>query len=193
MSLGTLLEEIVMGCRRQGILLILRPESTLGGCDGYYDDGVLKVAMKHRQWPQILAHEYSHMRQEKEGLWVDARPWTNKDAWLSHEKEITKPELEESFRAIQACEMDAEKRALVMLQKHGIAVDVKDFVRCVNADVLMYEYVRRKRRYPQRRWPSSVAAIRDMMPDVWLDDWHYSHLPEGYCDLVSKNCGPVRL
>ncbi len=114
-----------------------------GGFFGYCIDQELHVAVGRRGWFPIFVHEYSHFRQEQEGMWVRAKD-TNAlirfDEWIGYRREIPRYRALEACRSVLGCEYDAEARAVrLMRYKRFKSVDLERYIR--GANVYLWSHV----------------------------------------------------
>ena len=118
-------------------------------CSGWFDSEgkVLKVAMNHPLFLDILVHEYAHLTQ-----WQDDIPLWRKagnsldvlDRWLNGE------DVEDIKKHLAICrdlELDNEKRSLQLIKDWGLSIDKDMYVKRANAYVHFYNWL-----YFTRRW-----------------------------------------
>ena len=182
--------------------LINAPSVITGGvaCSGYFsgDDKELVVATgKDKQdWLEILVHESCHMDQwfEKAPVWMNldiSGSDTNYiglfDKWLGKEIELDKSTLRSCIQAIIDVEIDCEKRAVDLIKKFNLDIDVDNYIRKSNAYVLFYHVVRSKRLWSlPGKAPYMISQLVEMMPNHF--DIDYSNPPPQLLGLIEKKC-----
>lgn len=183
-----LLRKVISGCRRHGVKVELLPQRYVDKalCTGSFCDAdkVLTIALRSPYWDEVLAHEYCHALQWVSGLWKgpswDAR-WLTYDEWMETGK-ANPDKLLAAVRAIQACELDAEKRCDWLLRQCGYPKD-RVRIQAANAYVLSYELDRRVR-WRYRKHPSKSPKVIRSMPTTWLKD--FGSLPECYLRAAKR-------
>ena len=135
-------------CRKYGVKCKLRPTKyvKMDGnvkCSGWFDEEVpeLVVAMNRPDWIEILAHEYGHLTQWRESapIWKEAvkslpKVW----GWLDGEnvRNIAK-----HIGVSRDLELDNEKRAVKIIKKFELKVDLVHYVKKANAYVQFYNWM----------------------------------------------------
>jgi hypothetical protein len=148
---------------------------------GYFDESgpvpVLAVAANNDRWIEILAHEYGHMQQWKEGLFKDEKGYYAQfDEWVSHKIELSPEAVEIAVDFIQCCELDAEQRSFKILKKY-LDYDkqaLKTYIQRSNAYVLLYTICKRRREWVTAS-PSAQEAVWRHAPKRWARD--FSKIP----------------
>lgn len=142
-------------CKKHGVICDLRPVSYLKlrdniRCSGYFDDNDnirprLVVAMKKKDWLEILVHEYCHMTQ-----WLDQKSgkflkWNSSiksilvvDDWLSGQKVNN---IKRHMAAVRDLELDNEKRSVRMIKLCDLDIDLDNYIRKANAYILFYNHM----------------------------------------------------
>ena len=126
------------------------------GVGGYFQDdepAVLSLALGARTWVETLIHEFAHLTQWKDNAecWSAGTLDDGSDAgifvdyWYAGHVELNKEQLDRYFSALIWVEHDAEIRALKMIKKHKIPIDVKIYAQRANAYLLGYHEFRRRR------------------------------------------------
>ena len=124
-------------------------------CGGFFADGtdeqfpkpVLAFAGGHKDYLELLVHEYCHMTQ-----WLDNIPLWRKandsleeiDRWLAG-KEVEN--IDECINASRDLELDNEKRSVDMIKKWNLPIDVNEYTKKSNAYVLFYNYMKTSRKW----------------------------------------------
>jgi len=153
---------------------------------GFFDQRsmTLGVAIKDENWFPVLIHEYCHFLQWKQGKWSsdkEIEEFTKRTEWVYKKTELSDEDVLRITRAIQACELDAEKNVVEMCIHHSVGIDIKDYIRESNAYVLTYEY---ERIFRKPCPPGTVDIVKHLMPDEFITD--LATLPTGFIDLVNK-------
>lgn len=144
-------------CEKNGAkhLLVDAPHVTYApgiDCAGWFEsegrgEPELVCSMKRPDWIEILAHEYCHLTQ-----WVDKFPLWDKaiisldriDRWLNGE-EIEN--INDDFDVARDLELDNEKRAVKLITKFQLNVDIDMYIRKSNAYVLFYNWLKISRKW----------------------------------------------
>jgi hypothetical protein len=141
--------EFVKGeCKKYGVKCKLRPAKyvKMDGnvkCSGWFDEEVpeLVVAINREDWIEILAHEYGHLTQwvEDVGIWKEAvkslpKVW----GWLDGSRVAN---IEKHIGVARDLELDNEKRAVKIIKKFDLNVDLEHYVKKANAYVQFYNWM----------------------------------------------------
>lgn len=159
-------------------------------CTGIFDgEGKsLEVAVNRRRWVFTLAHEFGHFKQWQEGLWVGDKAesyWEDFEAWLAGEEKLRPKRLLKCVREIQACESDAEQRAVQILERYKIPFAKDRYIKEANVYVWAYEAVRLTGKWYSYA-PTSVMSIVNKAPSTFTAS--FGDLPEGYLETYQKRC-----
>lgn len=143
----------------------------------------------------IAVHEFNHSRQylEKDPCyWIDGdikkcmdlyEKW---DRWLTKEQEYPPEEVDEFITACMRIEADCESRALKMIKEFNLPIDTIKYAKQANAYILFYRVMQKERKWCNKKAPSRVDAILELMPDEIVTDLRT--LPEGFYELVVEHC-----
>lgn len=135
-------------CARAGVELQLLPKKRQngagGGWKGHFSSSRIAVCVHREDWTTVLAHEISHLLQDKEGKWPDLTD-ADYNAWLEGKKRVPARKLLALTRRIQRSELDCERRALRLIREFGLCEDPGRYVQGACAYVWSYEYGRRYR------------------------------------------------
>jgi len=146
------------------------------GVGGYFQDdepAVLSLALGARTWVETLIHEFAHLTQWKDNAecWLAGTLDDGSDAgsfvdyWYAGHVELNKEQLDRYFAALIWVEHDAEIRALKMINKHKIPIDVKIYAQRANAYLLGYHEFRRRRSWSvPGKAPYLFDSITQEMP-----------------------------
>lgn len=137
-------------CRENGITVNFRPVRYMlpDKFSGYFDweNKTIDVAQRSKSWFQIFVHEYCHLEQALDGLWlanVEARAWSDWDDWINGEKAFTDDYVKKITKTIQECELDCERRVVKYVKKLGFSsINLESYQRSSNVYVLSYEAAR---------------------------------------------------
>lgn len=141
-------------CKKYGVKCKLRPTKyvKMDGnvkCSGWFDEEVpeLVVAMNRPDSIEILAHEYGHLTQ-----WVDDIP-----IWKEAIKSLPKVwgwldgtnvrNIEKHIGVSRDLELDNEKRAVKIIKKFELKVDLEHYVKKANAYVQFYNWMLKTRKW----------------------------------------------
>jgi len=135
-------------CKTYGVKCSLRPSKyvKMDGnvkCSGWFDEEVpeLVVAMNRPDWIEILAHEYGHLTQwvEQVPIWKKAEVSLGKVwEWLDGKNCRT---IEKHIAVARDLELDNEKRAVKIIKKFELKVDLVHYVKKANAYVQFYNWM----------------------------------------------------
>jgi hypothetical protein len=158
-------------CKKYGIKCKLKNVSylKLSGnikCSGYFceTEKVLAVAMDRADWIEILAHEYCHLTQWVDGVDVWKKGCTGlvkMDNWMNGSRVR---DIKKYLGYVRDLELDNEKRAVALIKKWGLDVDLDMYIKKANAYVQFYNYI-----YHTRKWsnpknsPYSNSVVVDAM------------------------------
>ncbi len=141
-------------CKKYGIKCDLRRTKyvRLSGnikCSGYFDEDepALVCSMNRPDSLEILAHEFGHLTQwiEQIDLWkkcMKSMPLV--DDWLSG-KDV--PNIKKHLAASRDLELDNEKRAVKIIKKFELDIDIQRYIKKANAYVLFYNYMLATRKW----------------------------------------------
>ena len=162
---------------------------------GYFDEtedkGVLKVAAGAIGWFEVFVHEYGHFTQ-----WRDqCRPWRDLkdscqifDAWINTGKDFSDKTVDRAYKAVRNMELDCERRAVKLIKKFDLPIDVKSYIKKANVYIYYHAYIRKYRKWYKDTAPYRSKRICKLMPTVFLGRQKYNVLPEKYEQLVTELC-----
>jgi len=161
---------------------------------GYFDlpkKMVMGTAWPLKKWLATFVHEYCHAQQYIEHsrlAWEydNALGMDKYDDWLEKKADMTKEELTECTRAVQALELDCERRVVRLIYKYNLPLDVDDYIRRANAYVLFYVYVAKHQRWSEKISPDDSPEVVKTVPKYWMIG--YNSMPPGYEEAVTKYC-----
>lgn len=116
-------------------------------CEGWFEDknNMLVVAMKSKNWSEILVHEYSHLTQYVENNTIYQKGnigCIKMDEWLDgkYVKNINK-----YLDDVRDMELDTEKRSVELIKTFGLNIDIDTYIKKANAYVLYYNWLKETR------------------------------------------------
>lgn len=171
----------------------LSPDEFVDGCSGSYqagdsdvEGGELHLAMGFgNRWPEIFIHEYCHFLQqldqdggievayvpvsadETNVMWAQIAEvtWLNRlGAWFTGGP--GSPLL--ALRKTRAMEVDCDRRAIELIRKHRLPIDLVRYAQQANAYHLFYTVMETTRRWYDH---APCSAIIARMPTTLLTDW----------------------
>lgn len=173
------LDLVRQSCKDAGVRFYLEPRELLRERDfGVFDNvkRTLRVAGAGPDWWATLAHEFAHLCQ-----WVEADPtWKHEDAegdfdaWFAGKKKIEPRELVRITRAIQRCELDAERRSIRFIRDYRLG-DVGHAIKRANFHVWQYEIARRT-----EKWVEAKPELEAAMPDELMRANEIGKPPVGF-------------
>jgi len=162
--------------------------------NGYFDEPktfVVAMSKPVNKWLPIFVHEYCHYRQsiEKEPCYVNfdkVDGIDEYDPWLAGKAELTKEQLLACTRACQELELDCEKRAVEIMKKFNLPIDIDYYIRRGNAYVLFYNYVMKHRTWTKNISPYDPPEVLLVTPDIWLKS--YKTMTPAFEDAITTYC-----
>ena len=136
-------------------------------CSGYFDDAtkVLVCSMNKPDALDILVHEFSHFTQWKD----QCKAWTNlgdsidyMHSWLEGEEVDN---IEQHIMTARDLELDNEKRAVKLIKKFGLSINIDAYIKRANAYVLFYNHMLTVRRWCKpTNMPYENKRVVEVMP-----------------------------
>ena len=168
------------------------PLDNRGYVSGYFDDysKKLHVARNSPIWLSVLVHEYCHFLQWENdvSVWKKfEKNYKHWETWVDKRKNLSEKQLNKEFLAVRNLELDCEKRAVKIIKKYKLPINVKDYIKNANSYIYFYSYVKKFRTWCKLA-PYKVQQILDVMPTKFLTNAQYNRVPSQYCDLVNKHC-----
>ena len=160
---------------------------------GSYNGFTLKVAIDSEFWFEFFLHEYCHFRQHQDKtVWFQAKNqvhWFRFEGWLGSALEPHSRTLLESVRAIQACELDCDRRAVRIAKKLKFpSIDLDAYCRSTNTYIWEHEAARQLRVWGQKTRPYDVKEIQELTPSKLIRSNQIGNPPKGWIDLYAKHC-----
>lgn len=177
--------------------VIIKHEKHIDGCGGWFDS--LKkefvVTTKHRKGFEIMIHEYGHYQQ-----WKTRKRYFNSlikngvdkfFQWVDG-KFYPKHEVELALSNTIELEWDCECRVLDIIKKNNLDIDVSEYCRGVNANLLFYHAVHSQRKWTKGKSPYSPRICKLMEPSIQPLDYYMNRdnistqLEREYLKVLSK-------
>jgi hypothetical protein len=171
-------------CKKEGVKCDLRNTRHVKISDnikasGYFDESVptLVCSMNRPDAIEILVHEYGHLTQ-----WVDDTPlWKSVeismpilDDWLAGTEH---PDIAKHIGNCRDLELDNEKRAVNIIKKFELPIDIPRYRKKANSYVMFYNYMLISRRWcTPKNSPYSNKRVIEAMPDRF--SMNYAKLPK---------------
>lgn len=203
-NISRFIEHIRSTVESSGVKFVLAPVKYLVlssegyiRCNGYFDSEKLdlKCAINKPilEWIPILVHEYSHFEQWKENCpsWrhIEINGQDISDdmfLWISG-KRVVNSRLRKIISKVRNCELDCEKRAVQIIHKFKLPIDVHHYIQSSNAYIYFHEYIYLTRQwYKDGKAPYNIDKIVSEMPLRFLN--RYDKLPKKYRILFDKYC-----
>jgi hypothetical protein len=145
-------------------------------CGGYFDEGKreLVVAMGRLDSIELFVHEYSHMTQYLEGLelWnkcMDLESHDKMDRWLAGEYF---DDIDYHIDNCRDLELDNEKRAVKLIKKFNLEIDIDKYIKKSNAYIQFYNYMKLSRKWSvPKNSPYRNKRIIDNCPAKFSMDY----------------------
>jgi len=171
-------------CKQHGIKCDLRKTKyvKLSGnikCSGYFDEEepALVCSMNRPDSLEILAHEFGHFTQWKKNIDIWKKSMISMplvDEWLEG-KEV--PNIKKHLATCRNLELDNEKRAVRIIKKFNLDIDIDKYIKKANAYVLFYNRLLATRKWATpKNSPYNNQKIIEKMPRYFMKD--YSVLPK---------------
>ena len=164
-------------------------------CAGYFDaiEKTLAVGGIGPNWFEILIHEYSHLQQWKEGLFLGDKEWLKQQVlfweWLEG-KNIRKCRLTESIRAVATCEIDCENRSVKTLSKiRGSRRRIRPYIQEANVCLYYYGIVEETRKWYKTFPYNNRQLISQVPPNRILTIDEVLNPPKNVRELIKRLIG----
>jgi len=203
MSIESLLLESFNTCQKHDIKICFYPRRNLPTkCAGEFEEphggkpGDLRVAIGRTRdhpndlWLSIFVHEYSHCLQ-----------WINKDPeyiscdgastrfwdWLDKK---TEKKLMKDVYTIQKMESYCDRRAVRLIKRHKLDIDLDWYVRQSNAYIYFYMAISERRSWVKKgkKFPYVINEVLRLMPERFLPMERYREVPTKISKLFDKYC-----
>lgn len=168
-----------------------------GKYNGYFTDEPIEefglaINKKEDLWFTIFLHEYCHFLQWKEGakVWKDMDiipDDENWDKWLAGKKKYSKARIDLFFDVTKRVEFDCEKRAVELIKKYGLDIELKRYIQKANAYIFFYNLYKEKKQWYVRP-PYEFKSILKTMPTNFLAFEKYNKTPDNFRRLVERLC-----
>lgn len=143
-------------------------------CTGYFseDEKKICVTIKARDFIGILAHEFSHLRQyieDEETYNYYSLSYEKMYEWLDGKRVRN---ISNHLDNCLALELDCEKRAVQLIKKYDLGIDIKDYIKRANAYMYFWKYLLHSRKWCNPyNTPSNNDNIVSIMPSKFLNDY----------------------
>lgn len=186
------LDHVKTECRNHGVRLYLSRATRVHSgsgiyCSGWFNGEVLSVAAGGpiENWLPILVHEFGHFGQwvDKDPTWTkttiggyDANEWL--DEWLTGKTEMDPDTLQKVINKIVSNELNCERRAVKMIRKYKLPININSYIRGANAYIYFYHVCKEMRKwYNKDRVPYQMPEVLRVMPTHLAGD-HLRIKPE---------------
>jgi len=156
-----------------------------GRACGCFDGKIIRIAGKQHDVVESILHEYSHFIQyiHSEDIWIKAMR-NDLDKAL-YNPNVTDKQIGRMLELDKQLELDAEKKAVALIKKWNLPIDVEKYIKGANAYIYFYVYMMKYRRW-HKKSPGIMPSILDIMPSRFCKN--YDKLPEEYEKLVNRYC-----
>lgn len=139
-------------CKKESIELKLVDSFMVTDDDGVTSNGsfdsenrvmLVAIGKPEQEWLCTLVHEVAHLDQyvEQTPIWKKSCKYNyGVEDWIACKKK-DRVKMIPSIIFAMKLELDAEKRAIKMIKKHNLNIDIKDYIRRANAYVNFYKYI----------------------------------------------------
>lgn len=159
--------------------------------NGYFceQDKILycRINDKDESWFEIFVHEYCHFLQHLDNKFTNSSYWDDMDAWLlGKKKRLSRKRLDRCFRVVMNCELDCEKRAVKLIKRYNLPINVKTYTKKANVYILFYTMVRKYRKW-YKRLPTAIPELYNMMPseEFWKT---WNNPPKEFERIILQKC-----
>lgn len=167
------------------------PTDSGGYIAGGFEDTekILEVAAKRSDWILLLAHEYCHFKQWKQGLFDDVfvvAAYSVFESWVLGKKDLPLDLVESFIRKMQWIEMDNEIRTIELLDSYNVDYDKEFYIKQANIYILSYEMTRRLRKENKKSLYDVEGLFELVSGDEILTEEEFGDLPEGFEQLATE-------
>lgn len=171
-------------------------KSRVNKCSGYFEIPNLIVATKRQDWFEIFIHEYCHFLQYIDEIQskktryeiVSNKEWFVFFDWVKGDIEISANRIKILRKKIQLFERDCDKRAVKLMRKHNLQIDIERYIQTANVYHLFYSVIELKRSWSNKKAPYHVEELVQMMPKHWLEKKKFEDVPARFVQLIVDNC-----
>ena len=134
--------DLVKICIDNKITLRLLHKKTHMGCGGWVTEDELMVCTKHPLFLDIMVHEYSHLTQlfDKDSMWHHKDIASHIDIWKRGFAKKHPILNKRAFKKTCELEIDCDERAIRLIKKYNLPVDMGGFIRAANCYHASYYY-----------------------------------------------------
>jgi len=205
-KVDTFINHVKRDCKKNGVDLRLLTSShvpygdegtSMSFVNGYFSDQPVELVVgtgkELEKWLPVLVHEYGHMQQWKESspAWMDLElddvsVYDVMDQWLAGNRELNPIERFQVFFKAQRLELDCEKRAIELIKKFDLPLNLLEYTQKANSYVLFYHIIDEcKSWYKPGKEPYALESVWRHMPSTF--DIDHSVLTDDQ-RVVLKRC-----
>ena len=199
---------VMTKCLSDGISFHIYPSCQISAdgslVAGYFDDenhdrlalhSVIRSPNTRHTALGTVVHEFCHTRQyiEKDPCyWINGDTkitdsmYEKWDKWIAKESEYTEEEIDEFITICMQVEANCERRTVEMIKEFKLPIDIEQYTKEANAYILFYRVMQKERKWCNVKDPAEINTILELMPTEIVTDLRT--LPNGYYELVAKNC-----
>ena len=181
-------------CKRHGVKFVLQHTSEISEdefpCGGYFSEEppelVVATRVLYPYFLSTLVHEYSHMLQwlDKDSVTYHVDYWDIFNRWLSGEN-FKKSTIKRCIRIIRDCEVDCDRRAVELIKKHKLPINIEKYEQRAGAYAYFYNYIRYTRKWEYNNDTEKLIRISEKLPPKL--DGDYSKTPRKVMRLFKKH------
>ena len=181
-------------------------------CNGLPCGGVFEAETYHlrvatgrpyKVWAPIFVHEFAHYLQYQEDipecdamlLNGDVYVGYLADQWLAGNVELNRKQRLRYFRAMQALELDCERRTCLLLAQWKLGVDRDAYGSMANAYVLSHEVALQHRVWLRpRALTTNLRRLQELLPTYLLPQaeyWDRGRFQDAFDFLLAVCMGPI--
>ena len=177
---------------------VLTPTKTLdNNCSGEFESNCypkisVATGKPFKRWFPILVHEYSHFLQ-----WKDRKSiWYNKTCDTAYSKyfqlldtpHVTSEELFNLQIWVQRLEQDCDRRAVEIIEKYSLPIDIKLYIRQSNSYIWYYNVVSELCLWRSAKSPYDVSTIQENCPSSFIPESRYLKPSKKMVTLIKERC-----
>lgn len=172
---GDFVVEAVDHMAQNGVTVHFVAKPRYNNCTGFFCFPNFHVAAQREYWQEIFVHEYCHFLQHldeqagkpvkyplmKDQSYVD---WWD---WLDGKIDLDARKVRRIRRGIQQMERDCDRRAIELIKKRGLELDLDHYIRRANVYHLFYCVAEKHRKW-YRIPPYDMQELMEMVPNKLL-------------------------
>lgn len=143
-------------------------------CAGWFEDknNLLVVAMKAKDWSEVLVHEYAHITQYVENNIIYQKGnigCIKMDQWLSGK---SVKNINQYMDAVREMELDNEKRSVNLIKTFQLDINVDNYIRKANAYIHYYNWLKETRKWcSPKNYPYNNKRLLSKMSNKFNMDY----------------------